>query len=65
MSAAASAAAGVAAATRSTRWQADPVLFGSLGDLLGPAMVAIRRAEHEHLEPWAPTPRAAPTCDIF
>jgi glutamine synthetase len=33
---------------------ADPVLFDSLGALLGPAMIAIRTAEHEVLEAMGP-----------
>lgn len=34
--------------------EADPVLFGSLGGLLGPAIIAIRRAEHEYLDAMGP-----------
>ena len=34
--------------------EADPVLFGSLGELLGPAMIAIRHAEHDAFEAMGP-----------
>ena len=34
--------------------QADPVLFGSLGGLLGPALVAIRSAEAAWLDALTP-----------
>ena len=33
---------------------ADSVLFSSLGGLLGPALIAIRTAEHEYLEAMGP-----------
>lgn len=43
----------------------DPVLFGSLGELLGPAMIAIRRAEHAELEAMGPDAARRAHLDIF
>jgi glutamine synthetase len=45
--------------------EADPVLFGSLGALLGPAMVAIRRAENDVLEAMGPDAARRAHLDIF
>ena len=45
--------------------EADPVLFDSLGELLGPATVAIRRAEHEYLEAMGPDAARRAHLDIF